>query len=325
MPSSPLELLGLSELDEKLAAVSERLVATSTVGGSELAGPCLRVVAAGGKRLRPALTIAVAGVGQVFDARVVAAAVAVELVQVGSLVHDDIFDEAQTRRGTPTINAVEGQSQALLAGTYLMARAAAEAVEAGQQVASDVARTVARLCIGQTAETEHLFDVGQEIDRYLFTIEAKTAALFACSCRVGAFTGEFPEEDVNSFGEFGRNFGMAFQLIDDVLDLIGDPDRLGKPVGTDIRNGVLTMPALLELTEHHGGDLRALLLRRQHPDLEQASRMIIHSGHIEEVIEVARQYASDASAAVSDIPGAKYLSKFPSSYVDWALEQFVAA
>ncbi len=325
MQSSPLDLLGSSELDEQLAAVSERLVATSTVGGPELAGPCLRVVAAGGKRLRPALTIAVAGVGQVFDVRVVAAAVAVELVQVGSLVHDDIFDEAQTRRGTPTINAVEGQNQALMAGTYLMARAAAEAVEAGQQVASDVARTVARLCIGQTTETEHLFDVGQEINRYLFTIEAKTAALFACSCRVGALTADFPEEHVESFGEFGRNFGMAFQLIDDVLDLIGDPDRLGKPVGTDIRNGVLTMPALLELAERHGGDLRALLIRRQHPDLEHASRMIIDSEHIDEVIEVARQYAGDAAAAIGDIRGARLLSKFPSSYIDWALEQFVAA
>ena len=322
---SPLDLLGSSELDEQLAAVSERLVATSTVGGPELAGPCLRVVAAGGKRLRPALAIAVAGVGRVFDARVVAAAVAVELVQVGSLVHDDIFDEALTRRGTPTINAVEGQNKALLAGTYLMARAAAEAAEAGQQVAFDVARTVARLCIGQSTETEHLFDVEQEIGRYLFTIEAKTAALFACSCRVGALTAEFPEEHVERFGEFGRDFGMAFQLVDDVLDLIGDPERLGKPVGTDIRNGVFTMPALLELAERHGGDLRALLLRRQHPDLEQASRMIIDSGRIEEVIEVAHQYATDAAAAVGDIPGARNLSKFPSSYVDWALEQFVAA
>jgi geranylgeranyl pyrophosphate synthase len=283
------------------------------------------VVAAGGKRLRPALTIAVAGVGQVFDARVVAAAVAVELVQVGSLVHDDIFDEAQTRRGTPTINAVEGQNQAVLAGTYLMARAAAEAVEAGQHVASDVARTVALLCIGQTTETEHLFDVGQEIDQYLFTIEAKTAALFACSCRVGALTADLPEDHVERFGEFGRNFGIAFQLIDDVLDLIGEPERLGKPVGADIRNGVLTMPALLGLAERHGGDLRALLLRRQHSDLEQASRMIIDSGHTEEVIEVARQYADDAAAAVGDIPGAAHLSRFPSSYIDWALEQFVTA
>jgi heptaprenyl diphosphate synthase len=323
--SSPLDLLGSSGLGEHLETVGDRLMATCTIGAPDLTAPCLRVVAGGGKRLRPALTLAVADVGKTFDPRVVAAAAAVELVQVGSLVHDDIFDDAETRRGTPTINAVEGQTQALLAGTYLMARAAAEAATAGQQVASDVARTVALLCVGQTTETQHLFDIGQEIDRYLFTIEAKTAALFACSCRVGALSADLPDEHVDRFGQFGKNFGMAFQLLDDVLDLIGDPDRLGKPVGADMRSGVLTMPALLELAQPKGGDLRALLLRRQAVDLEQASRMIVNSGRIDEVIDVARQYAAEASAAIADIPGASNLSRFPLSYLDWALEEFVAA
>ena len=325
MPASPLDLLGSSELEGHLDAVSDRLSATCKVGAPDLMHSCLRVVGGGGKRLRPALTLAVADVGKTFDPRVIAAAVAVELVQVGSLVHDDIFDEAETRRGTPTINAVEGQNEALLAGTYLMARAAAEAAEAGQQVASDVARTVALLCVGQTIETQHLFDVGQDIDRYLFTIEAKTAALFACSCRVGALCASLPNEAVNRFGEFGRNFGMAFQLIDDVLDLVGDPDRLGKPVGVDIRSGVLTMPALLELAQASGGDLRALLIRRQTADLELASRMIVNSGRIGEVIDVARSYAAVATEAIAEVPGASNLSRFPPSYLDWALEQFLAA
>ncbi len=266
-----------------------------------------------------------ADVGNAFDPRVVAAAVAVELVQVGSLVHDDIFDDADTRRGTPTINAVEGQNHALLAGTYLMARAAAEAATAGQQVASDVARTVGLLCIGQTTETQHLFDIAQEIDRYLFTIEAKTAALFACSCRVGALCAALPKEAVNKFGEFGKNFGMAFQLIDDVLDLIGDPDRMGKPVGADIRSGVLTMPTLLELAGPRGGDLRAQLVGRQAADLEHACRMIVNSGRIDEVIDIARQYAAESAAAIAEIPGASTLSRFPLLYLDWALEEFVAA
>src|SRR5271155_4671938 len=277
MRTSPLDLLGSSDLDVHLESVGDRLETTCTVGAPDLTASCLRVVAGGGKRLRPALTLAVADLGRTFNRRVIAAAVAVELVQVGSLVHDDIFDNAETRRGTPTINAVEGQNQALLAGTYLMARAAAEAAASGQRVASDVASTVALLCVGQATETQHLFDVGQDIDRYLFTIDAKTAALFACSCRVGALSAELPDEHVTRFGEFGRKFGMAFQLIDDVLDLIGDPDRLGKPVGTDMRSGVLTMPVLLELAQPSGGDLRALLLRRQAADLEQASRMIVDS------------------------------------------------
>jgi heptaprenyl diphosphate synthase len=325
MRASPLDLLGSSELAEHLETVADRLAATCTIGAPDLTTPCLRVVAGGGKRLRPALTLAVADVGRVFDPRVVAAAVAVELVQVGSLVHDDIFDEAETRRGIPTINAVEGQNQALLAGTYLMARAGAEAAAAGQRVASDVAHTVALLCVGQATETQHLFDLGQEIDRYLFTIEAKTAALFACSCRVGAVSAELPDELVNRFSAFGMNFGMAFQLIDDVLDLVGDPDRLGKPVGTDMRSGVLTLPVLLELAQPSGGDLRALLRRRHAADLAQASRMIVNSGRIDDVIELARHYGEEAAAAIAEVPGATHLSRFPPSYVDWALEQFAAA
>ena len=325
MRSSPLDLLGSSELVEHLETVSNRLAATCSVGTPELTTPCLRVLGGGGKRLRPALTIVVADIGHVFDSRVVSAAAAVELVQVGSLVHDDIFDQAETRRGIPTINAIEGQNQALLAGTYLMARAGAEAAAAGQQVASDVAHTVALLCVGQATETQHLFDIGQEIDRYLFTIEAKTAALFACSCRVGALSAELPDEHINRFGEFGKNFGMAFQLIDDVLDLIGDPDRLGKPVGTDMRSGVLTMPVLLELAQASGGDLRALLHRRQDADLAQASRLIVNSGRIDDVIKIAYQYARKAAAAIAEVPHAAHLSRFPPSYVDWALEQLVAA
>jgi heptaprenyl diphosphate synthase len=325
MRSSPLDLLGSPGLPDHLEMVSDRLVATCTVGAPDLTDSCLRVVAGGGKRLRPALTIAVADIGYVFDPRVVSAGVAVELVQIGSLVHDDIFDQAATRRGTPTINAGEGRDQALLAGTYLMARAASEATLAGQEVASDVARTVGLLCIGQATETQHLFDLTQTIDRYLFTIEAKTAALFACSCRVGALTASLSEEYLDRFGTFGHDFGMAFQLIDDVLDLIGDPDRLGKPVGADLSSGVLTMPTLLELADPESGDLESLLAYGQAADLEQVTRMIIRSGRVDEVIDIARRYADQAADAIAEIPGAARLSSFPHSYVDWALEEFVAA
>ncbi len=144
--NSSLDLLGVPALAALLASVESRLVSTCSVGVPELSAASVRIVAAGGKRLRPALAIAVARLANVFDARVVAAATAVELVQVGSLVHDDIFDEAQTRRGTPTINAVEGRNEALFSGTYLLARAGAEAASAGRRAAADAARTVAQLC-----------------------------------------------------------------------------------------------------------------------------------------------------------------------------------
>jgi len=321
-----LDLLQVPLLSDHMEEVDDHLAGACVADSPNMFSPSLRMVAAGGKRLRPALTIATADLGKVFDGRVIAAACAVELVQVGSLVHDDIFDQARTRRGIPTINAVEGPDEALVAGTFLLARAAAKAAFAGPRVAVEVARTVSQLCVGQTIETLHLFDLEQPIDRYMSTIEAKTAALFACACRVGAITGELPEDQVDSLGEFGRNFGMAFQLIDDVLDLIGDPDLLGKPTGNDLRSGVLTLPVLLNLSEPSGGDLRALLVRKNPEDLEQAARMVIASGRIEETVELARQYGEAASASIRGIPGSQSvaLSLFGSSYVDWALERFCA-
>jgi heptaprenyl diphosphate synthase len=322
---SPLDLLDVPDLDDRLGAVNSRLLRTCSVGDPEYTASSARMVVAGGKRLRPALTVAVANLGHVFDDRVIAAAAAVELVQVGSLVHDDIFDGALTRRGTPTINAVEGRNEALLAGTYLLARAGAEAASAGQLVAMDIARTVARLCVGQATETEHIFDVDQDLDQYLFNIEGKTAALFACSCRVGALSADLPVEQLDLFGQFGHNFGMAFQIIDDVLDLIGDPARLGKPVGADLPGGVLTMPVLLELADRPGGDLRALLTRRTTSDLLQASRMVAESDRIAETIEAARRYAEAAASAIRSVPGTSALAFFPQSYLDWSLEQFLAA
>jgi heptaprenyl diphosphate synthase len=321
-----LDLLRIPELAGMLVRINDRLITTCSVEAPGMSGTSLGIVAAGGKRLRPALTVSVAGLGGAFDARVVAAAVAVELVQIGSLVHDDLFDQALTRRGAPTVNAVEGDSEALLAGTYLMARAAAEASSAGQRVASDVAGTLSRLCLGQATETVHLFDVEQAIDRYLLTIESKTAALFACSCRVGALCADLPEADLRRLSEFGRNFGMAFQLIDDVLDLIGDPALLGKPVGTDIQNGVLTLPVLLGLADPRAGDLRALLLSRQRVDLDQVSQMTVESGRVDETIEMARRYARTASAEAAAVNGTtEGLTSFPEWYIDWALEEFVAA
>jgi heptaprenyl diphosphate synthase len=324
--ASPLDLLEIPELNARLVAIDDYLLHTCSVDNPEMATSSARIVAAGGKRLRPAFTVATANLGHVFNQQVVAAAAAVELVQVGSLVHDDIFDEALTRRGTPTINAVEGRDEALYAGTYLLARAATEAASAGQEVAIDVARTVAQLCVGQATETEHLFDVEQGLRQYLANIEGKTAALFACSCRVGALSAGLSGDEVHQLGEFGRNFGMAFQIIDDVMDLIGDPALLGKPVGADLASGVLTMPAILELADHRGGDLRALLIRRSAADLQQATRMIAESGRIDEAIDAARVFAEAAATSIVTLPGAtRALSGFPHSYIDWALDQFLAA
>lgn len=251
-------LLAVPDLGAKLGDV-ERCLEHALDSQTALAAPSRRVTDAGDKRLRPALTIACAGLGGVYDERVVAAAAATELVQVGSLVHDDLLDGALTRRGMPTINAVERASTALLAGDFMLARAGELAATVGAGTASILATTITELCIAQTLEMAQLSDPDRTIDEHLEAIRRKTAMLFRCACLLGELCAELPDAQSESLARYGEEFGMAFQVLDDVLDLVDNADRLGKPIGIDIATGVYTMPILRALEGSSGEKLRAHL------------------------------------------------------------------
>jgi len=184
---------GIPDLRDRLAAVDARIAEALEGGGALLGEASVRVASNGGKRLRPLFTVVVAALGDTFDERVVNAAAAVELVQVGSLVHDDILDQADTRRGRPTINAVEGVNHAVLAGDYILARAAELAASVSREAAELVAVTLSELCEGQVRELRDIFDPDRSVDEHLASIRGKTAALFECSCRLGAECGGLTE------------------------------------------------------------------------------------------------------------------------------------
>ncbi len=317
------DLLGIEDLDRRLHLIERRLTSTVAVAGPAVANPSLRVTLGGGKRLRPALVVAGAALGDVFDEAVIASAAAIELVQVGSLVHDDLFDRAATRRGVPTINAVEGDDVALMSGDYLLARAGAEAASAGTSVAADIAATVAILCVGQLTETNDLFNVDRTVTGYLKSIDGKTAELFAASCRVGAYCAALDDATVRALGAFGRSFGMAFQVLDDVLDLVADPERFGKPVGIDLTAGVYSLPVLYELAGREGPELRSLLARGKPTDLVVAMRLLGSGEGIVAAIRDARRHARAAVDALGtlDLP-VDGLRTFPDAYLDWALDFF---
>ena len=313
-------LIGVPGLDARMAEVDARIEALLLGRQSPIGPAATRVAAAGGKRLRPALTFACASLGMPDRDRVLDAAVAIELVQVGSLVHDDIFEAAMLRRGIPTINAVEGDNFALMAGDYILARAGEAAATAGNVVAKELAVTVEGLCVGQLVETTELFDLSRSIESQLESIKRKTAVLFACACRVGGLCAELDNHVTEELARFGEHFGMAFQLIDDVLDLVSDDGRLGKPANIDIATGVYTMPTLLALTGSLGDELRSALERR---DSISARRIVLRSRTIPEVIRHARHYGEVASEAVEGVTGdATPLRGFPKRYIDWALEYF---
>ena len=314
-------LLVIPDLGNKLDDVERRLEHVLD-GPTTLAVPSRRVTDAGGKRLRPAFTIASAGLGGVYDERVVAAAAAAELVQVGSLVHDDLLDGALTRRGTPTINAVEGASTALLAGDFMLARAGQLAAGVGAGAASILATTITELCIGQTREMAQLSDPDRTIEQHLESIRGKTAMLFRCACLPGALCAELPDAQSESLARYGEDFGMAFQVLDDVLDLVGNAERLGKPISVDIATGVYTMPVLLALEGDAGVKLRAHLTAG---DTAAAITRVIESDGIGTALAAAETYARSAAGAAASLqtPSADALAAFAHSYVSWALEAFV--
>jgi heptaprenyl diphosphate synthase len=329
-------LFGLPDLPARLAAVDDRITDVLGNDGALLGPASVRVAQSGGKRLRPLLTIVTAAVGGVFDERVVDAAAAVELVQVGSLVHDDILDDAATRRGRPTINAVEGVNHAVLAGDYILARAAELASGVGQVAARLVAVSLGALCEGQVLEMRDAYDPGRTVEAHLASVRGKTAALFECACRLGNHCAGLGDESGEALGRFGRAFGMGFQVLDDVLDLIGDEERLGKPTGNDIASGVYTLPVLAALQGPLGDELRAALDGGTDgagaspalapggpaPQVDRALDLVRRSGSIAEALAAADRYGDEAHRAVDHLNQTSVgegLGLLPRTYTTWAL------
>ncbi len=233
---------GGSELAKLLEHTEDRLARVTEGHGDELGRHAGGTLAAGGKRLRPVLVFLSA---ERADKRLVAAGVAVELLHMATLVHDDVLDGADLRRGRPTVFANGGRAAATATGDLLFSRAFAELAAAGSEEAvralSSASSALARGELMQRADAWSE-DVTQE--RYLERCRLKTASLFEASCRLGAVFGDRPDL-AGALGTFGERLGVAFQILDDVLDVSGPPERTGKPRGADLLDGTVTLPLIL--------------------------------------------------------------------------------
>jgi geranylgeranyl pyrophosphate synthase len=236
---------GGAHIPPLLAAVEERLAALAAGHGHVLARHAGDTIAAGGKRLRPLLVLVVAGQGA-RAAQAVRAAVAVELIHSATLVHDDVLDAAALRRGRPTVVATAGRDIATATGDLLFSRAFAELATNGRpeevRVLSDASSALAE---GELLQRADAFHLGVALDRYLRRCELKTASLFEAACRLGALEAPTGAGDPEALGAFGRRVGLAFQLLDDVLDVSGPASRTGKTRGADLLDGTVTLPLIL--------------------------------------------------------------------------------
>ena len=283
----------------------------------QLAG---HIIAAGGKRLRPMLTLGAAALCGYRGNRHIPLAASVEFIHTATLLHDDVVDESDLRRGNATANVLWGNQASVLVGDFLFSRAFQVMVEAGDmnvlKILSDASAVIAE---GEVLQLETANNTETTEDAYLEVISAKTAALFAAACRIGAVVAERPTAEETALESFGKNLGIAFQLVDDALDYAAREAVLGKTIGDDFREGKVTLPVVLafrrgtaperefwrrciEAGEQEGGDL------------ERAVDLIRRHGALDDTVERARHYGAMARDA---------LGLFPDGEVKRALDQVI--
>ncbi|MHB8658908.1 MAG: polyprenyl synthetase family protein [Solirubrobacteraceae bacterium] len=234
---------GGAEVPRLMERIELRMSELARGHGALLARYAGETIAAGGKRLRPLLVFLAAGVPVPESEELVCAAVAVELVHAATLVHDDILDGASLRRGQPTVVARGGRLAATATGDFLFSRAFAELARGSSlQAIRVLARASSALAAGELLQREDAFAAEVPLERYLERCRLKTAVLFAAACELGALAGG---SDASTLAVFGERIGLAFQILDDVLDVTGPPERTGKTQGADLLDGTVTLPLIL--------------------------------------------------------------------------------
>ena len=292
-------LLALPYVETDRLRVEEELraaVRAPTEAMTEMAG---HLIGAGGKRVRPLFAVASAACGPDHDGpatiEVVQGGVSVELVHLGSLYHDDVIDEAITRRGVESVNSRWGNLRAILAGDFLLAKASEIAASLGTEVAGLLAATIGRLCEGEVRELTDAYQVARTEEAYLASIEGKTASLLGSACRIGGIVGGLSRPDIDRLTDFGTAYGMAFQIVDDVLDVIATDEQLGKPAGHDLVEGAYNLPVLRALDGPAGEELRDLLGTPIAGEAWERARSLVRQGDaIDESVDVAQGYVDQA-------------------------------
>jgi geranylgeranyl pyrophosphate synthase len=291
---------GGAHVPELMERLERRLGQVASSHGELLAEHAGSTISAGGKRLRPLLVFIAAGAPEHGVDGVLRAAVAVELIHSATLVHDDVLDAAQLRRGRPTVVATAGREIATATGDLLFSRAFAELAANGRadeiRVLSDASSALAE---GELLQREDAWNVDVARERYLQRCDLKTARLFQAACRLGALEGGGPAEPL---GDFGRRVGLAFQLLDDVLDVSGPAERTGKHRGTDLLDGTVTLPLIL--ARERDPELAALDLRavRTPERAEAVCDAIIATGVLEEARADALEMVGAAKAQLPELP-----------------------
>jgi geranylgeranyl pyrophosphate synthase len=295
-----------------LQRVSDRVVDAARVPYPQISGILEDIVRSGGKRLRPMLVL-LAGRAWEYEETfetLVSAAAGVELLHTASLVHDDAVDHSAFRRGKPTLNSKVDTAAVILVGDYLFAQSAILAASTNSpRVVSVFSNSLGDICDGQLMEMMDARNPEQTERQYLARIYGKTASLFGCAAETGAIIGRAPEEAISALRGYGDDLGLAFQIMDDVLDLIGGAEQLGKPAGHDLLQSTITLPVIYYLAQLETGgrdwrDVQSIVDRSRQDDafVAEVLERIRASGAVDQALDLANEYVDQAKARLTVVP-----------------------
>ncbi len=294
----------LELIRDELNLVEAKIRSLEEVEFSPLVEAFSTLMGSGGKRLRPAVVILCSKFFQVDLTRVVALAAAVETLHTATLVHDDVIDGALIRRGHPTLNAIWSSEATILAGDYLFARAAGFAAETGSVAVMDsFARTLKIICDGELRQLFSTLDWHQPREAYYRRIFSKTASLFMSAAESVGLLASAPPQELKALQDFGYHLGMAFQIVDDILDFVGDEGVMGKPVGSDLRQGTITLPVFYFMQQHPELDVQTLY---QQEGVDRLIDLVRNSEAIPAAQAEAEEFARNATRALDVFPDDPY-------------------
>ena len=306
-----LKILEIHGMKERLREVEAYLEQALHFEHAAIREKALKTLHAGGKRVRPALAIMTAGMyGK--EKEIIPLAAVLEMVHMASLIHDDVVDQADTRRGQATVNAEKGNRYAVHIGDYVLMKAIdiIRTLPNSTRLLQIMAELSIEMSLGEVEQLRSTFDVNQTIDDYKYRIDRKTAILMASSCQAAAVACGATEEDINTFYQIGYNLGMEFQIQDDILDMSRDSKKLGKPAGSDLAHGIMTLPTILVLQKEFAErDELISSIENRFPggqnEVNRAIAIIKEQGGLQEADIYGEGYLAQAVVYIEQLPDAK--------------------
>lgn len=306
-----------NHLKDDLNIIENSLKETIKAKNPILSEAAIKLLEAGGKRIRPAFVLLTGQLGNYDIEKIKTVAVSLELIHMATLVHDDVVDESELRRGEPTIMKLYGNRIAMYTGDYILARALEEITTIDNpHIHRLLSKTLVEVCIGEIEQIRYKYVWKQNLRDYLRRIKRKTALLISSSCKLGALAGGLSLKEANYLFKYGYNIGMAFQIVDDILDITSTPETLGKPTGNDLLQGHITLPVLYAMEdERFSNQLIETFSNTKEltpSDIEELLTLLRKTDAIEKSYELSNRYVERAL----DI-----LQQFPESKAKTSLEQ----